>query len=148
MVALGGATASAGARRVPRGVAHVRGVETSISHDGSVPLGGGKFLISGHLDSHRGVCEHYRLVKLVAHYPSGRTRVLDFDLTSFEGGAWAMRANLTGADRLKAKVLREAIAVERQIATGGRSPSAKDRPRAVRSHKVVCGAAAVVWGAP
>ena len=44
-----------------------------------------------------------RTVKLKAHYPNGRTDLLDLDTTS-DAGAWALKAvDISGADRLKAK---------------------------------------------
>lgn len=77
---------------------------TTITHDGSVPVGaGGTFVSSGHLTSPRFQCRVLRLVKLVGHYPSGRTELLDLDLTS-AGGAWATKANLTETDRVRARV--------------------------------------------
>ena len=48
-------------------------------------------------------CRALRLVKLIGHYPSGRTELLDLDLTS-AGGAWATKADLTETDRVKARV--------------------------------------------
>jgi hypothetical protein len=76
---------------------------TTITHDGSVPLAGGYFVESGHVSSPRFQCRSLRLVKLIGHYPSGRTELLDIDLTSARG-AWATKADLTGTDRLRARV--------------------------------------------
>ena len=73
------------------GMAGANVPSTTITHDDSVDLGNGKFLFSGQVTSHRQVCEVFRSVKLTAHYPSGRTQVLDLDTTSV-GGAWAMKA--------------------------------------------------------
>jgi hypothetical protein len=77
---------------------------TTITHDGSVALGtGGTYLNSGHVSSPRLQCRVLRIVKLFGHYPSGRTELLDIDFTSFRG-AWATKADLTGTDRLRARV--------------------------------------------
>jgi hypothetical protein len=77
---------------------------STITHDGSVPVGGGGiFVSSGHVTSPRFQCRVLRLVKLVGHYPSGRTELLDLDLTS-AGGAWATKADLTETDRVRARV--------------------------------------------
>ena len=78
-------------------------VPTKITHDGSVNLGNGKFLFSGQVRS-REVCQMNRVVKLKAHYPNGRTDLLDLDTTS-DAGAWAAKAvDISGADRLKVRV--------------------------------------------
>ena len=102
---------------------------TTITHDGSVALGsgGGFFVDSGHLSSPRFQCRVLRLVKLIGHYPSGRTKLLDIDLTSFSG-AWATKADLTGTDRLRARVAKS---------TFGR-----------RGDRKVCRANSVVFPAP
>jgi hypothetical protein len=77
---------------------------TTITHDGSVALGaGGTFVDSGHVTSPQFRCRSLRLVTLIGHYPSGRTELLDLDLTSAKG-AWATKADLTGTDRVKARV--------------------------------------------
>ena len=76
---------------------------TTIIHDGSAALTGGYSVESGHLSTPRSQCRLLRLVKLIGHYPSGSTKVLDLDLTSFRG-AWAMKADLTGTDHLTARV--------------------------------------------
>jgi hypothetical protein len=78
---------------------------TTITHDGSVPLGvGGTFVVdSGHLASPQFRCRSLRVVTLIGHYPSGRTELLDADLTSLKG-AWATKADLTGTDRVTARV--------------------------------------------
>ncbi len=101
---------------------------TTITHDGSVALGAGGFYVdSGHLSSPRFQCRVLRLVKLIGHYPSGRTKLLDIDLTSFNG-AWATKADLTGTDRLRARVAKS---------TFGR-----------RGDRKVCRANSVVFPAP
>ena len=77
---------------------------TTIIYSGSEPTGpGGTFVSSGHLSSPRPQCRALRLVKLVGHYPSGRTELLDLDLTSLNG-AWATKADLTDTDRVRARV--------------------------------------------
>ncbi|MGH2925538.1 MAG: hypothetical protein ACRDK1_06130 [Solirubrobacterales bacterium] len=102
---------------------------TKITHDGTADLGHGKFLFSGQVLSRREVCQMNRIVKLVAHFPNGRTQLLDLDSTS-DAGAWALKAvDIRGADRLKAKAL--VGKYER------RYPSPPPG--------VVCKAAAVVW---
>ena len=84
-----------------------RSFPTTITHDGSVALGTeGIYLDSGNVSSPNHRCEFFRVVTLIGHYPSGRTKLLDIDLTSFLGGAWATKADLTGTDRLKARVRR------------------------------------------
>jgi len=81
-----------------------RSFPTTITHDGSVALGaGGIYLDSGHVTSPQPRCRFLRLVTLIGHYPSGRTELLDLDLTS-AGGAWATKADLTGTDRVKVRV--------------------------------------------
>ena len=69
-----------------------------------------------------------RLVKLFAIRPSGKKELLDLDSTS-DGGAWAVKAYISGANRLKAKVGRA------KFRRGIVSP-----PRGL-----VCDAASVVW---
>jgi hypothetical protein len=87
-----------------------RSFPTTITHDGSVALGtGGTFVDSGHVSSPNPRCEPFRVVTLIGRYPSGRTKLLDIDLTSFLGGAWATRADLTGTDLLKARVRRSSF---------------------------------------
>ena len=77
---------------------------TTITNDGSVALGtGGTFVVSGHVTSPQFRCRSLRLVTLSGHYPSGRTQLLDLDLTSARG-AWATKADLTGTDRVKVRV--------------------------------------------
>ena len=77
---------------------------STITHDGDAPVGsGGIFVESGHVSSPRFQCRILRLVKLIGHYPSGRTELLDADFTSLRG-AWATKADLTGTDRLRARV--------------------------------------------
>jgi hypothetical protein len=107
-------------------------VPTTITHDGSVDLGNGKFLLSGQVTSHRELCRFFRIVKVTAHYPDGTTRLLDQDLTS-DAGAWAVKADISGAERLKAKVRVGKI----YGGHGGRYRT--------RHPKVVCKAASVVW---
>ena len=103
-------------------------VPTRITHDSTVNLGGGKYLISGQVIS-REVCQMNRLVKVFAIRPSGAKELLDLDSTS-DGGAWAVKADIFGADRLKAKVARARF-------NRRRIPSP---PRGV-----VCDAASVTW---
>ncbi|MEK6272229.1 MAG: hypothetical protein AABM42_06235 [Actinomycetota bacterium] len=101
---------------------------TTITHDGSVPLGdGGTFVDSGHVTSPRFRCRALRIVTLTGHYPSGRTELLDIDLTS-AGGAWATKADLTGTDRVRARARKY---------TFGR-----------QGHRKVCRADSVVFPAP
>jgi hypothetical protein len=100
---------------------------TTITHDGSVPLAGGYFVESGHLSSPRFQCRLLRVVKLVGHYPSGRTQLLDIDFTSARG-AWATKADLTGTDHLTARVTKYKF---------GR-----------RGHRKVCRPDSVVFPAP
>ena len=81
-----------------------RSFPTTINYDGSARVGtGGIFVSSGHLSSSRVQCRVLRLVKLVGHYPSGRTELLDIDFTSFSG-AWATKADLTETDHVRARV--------------------------------------------
>ena len=77
---------------------------TTITHDGFVPLGdGGTFIDSGTVTSPRFRCRALRIVTLTGHYPSGRRKLLDIDVTSARG-AWATKADLTGTDRVMARV--------------------------------------------
>jgi hypothetical protein len=108
--------------------ANTRFFPTTISHDGTVGLGHGKVLVSGQVKSHREVCQMNRVVKLTAHYPNGRTQLLDLDVTS-DAGAWSAKADISGADRLKAKAL-----------VGKHERRYPSPPPGV-----VCKAAAVVW---
>jgi hypothetical protein len=81
-----------------------RSFPTTITHENSTPLGTeGTFVDSGHVSSPNHRCESFRVVTLIGHYPSGRTELLDIDLTSFFGGAWGTKADLTGTDRVKAR---------------------------------------------
>jgi hypothetical protein len=79
----------------------VRHFPTTIHFDNATPVGE-TFVYSGHLTSPKHRCVVLRLVGLVADSRS----VLDFDLTSFNG-AWAIRADPTGANSLKARVAQE-----------------------------------------
>jgi hypothetical protein len=108
--------------------ARTKHVPTTITHNSTVNLGGGKFLISGQVISHREVCQMNRLVKVFAIRPSGTKELLDLDGTS-DGGAWAVKGYISGADRLKAKVARAKFS--------RRIPSP---PRGL-----VCDAASIVW---
>ena len=103
-------------------------VPTRITHDSTVNLGGGKYLVSGQVISHREVCQMNRLVKLFALRPSGKKELLDLDGTS-DGGAWAVKAYISGANRLKAKV--------------GRAGFRRRIPSPPRG--LVCDAASVTW---
>jgi hypothetical protein len=102
-------------------------VPSRITQDSTVDLGGGKFLISGQVIS-REVCQMNRLVKLFAIRPGGAKELLDLDSTS-DGGAWAVKAYISGASRLKAKV--------------GRASFRRRIPSPPRG--VVCDAASVTW---
>jgi hypothetical protein len=105
-----------------------RSFPTTITHDTTVALGtGGIYVDSGHVSSPRFQCRLLRVVKLIGHYPSGRTQLLDIDLTSFRG-AWATKADLTGTDRLRARVTKSKF---------GR-----------RGHRKVCQADSVGFPAP
>src|SRR6188474_1967804 len=106
--AIGVSQAFASASAQPSRV-KTRHVPTTISHDSDVPLNSGQTVISGHLDA-PSICRFFREVKVKAHYPDGTTRLLDFDLAS-NAGAWAVKADITGADRLKAKATREVFHV-------------------------------------
>jgi hypothetical protein len=106
-----------------------RSFPTTITHDGSVALGaGGTFVDSGHVSSPNHRCEFFRVVTLIGHYPSGRTKLLDIDLTSFFGGAWGTKADLTGTDRLQARARKSSFRRH--------------------GHRKVCQADAVVFPAP
>jgi hypothetical protein len=101
---------------------------TTITHDGSNPVGTeGVYIESGQVNSSRLPCRALRLVKLIGHYPSGRTELLDVDLTSLNG-AWATKADLTDTDQLKARVAKFKY---------GR-----------RGHRKVCQADSVVYASP
>ena len=81
-----------------------RSFPTTINYDGSALVGtAGTFVSSGHLSSPRPQCRFLRFVKLIGHYPSGRTELLDLDFTSLFG-AWATKADLTDTDRVIARV--------------------------------------------
>jgi hypothetical protein len=87
-----------------------RSFPTTITHEASTPVGvDGTFVDSGYVSSPNHRCEFFRVVTLIGHYPSGREKLLDIDLTSFLGGAWATRADLTGTDLLKARVRRSSF---------------------------------------
>lgn len=106
---------------------------TKITYDGSIALSRGQFLLTGHVASPHYFCRLGRAVKLKAHYPDGKTKLLDFGLTSMNG-AWATKADLTGADRLKAKVQRASF-------ISLRSPGRQ-------THRTVCQADAIVFSVP
>ncbi len=107
------------------GVASARtSYPSEITHEDSVALPGGKTLVSGQVTSPSRLCSALRGVKLIAHYPDGSNELLDIDLSSV-GGAWAAKADLTGADRLKAVAVRSAFRVHHR--------------------RKVCNRAAVVW---
>ena len=108
--------------------ARTKHVPSRITHDSTVDLGGGQFLVSGQVISHREVCQMNRVVKLFAIRPNGAKELLDLDGTS-DGGAWAVKADIFGANRLKAKVARAKFS--------RRIPSP---PRGL-----VCDAASIVW---
>ncbi|MGH2963964.1 MAG: hypothetical protein ACRDMH_01100 [Solirubrobacterales bacterium] len=125
---------------------------TTITYESTVDLGDGKSLLSGQVTSHREICQFFRIVKLKAHYPNGRTQLLDDDISS-AGGAWAMKADLSGADRLKAKVTKVVVSAgATAIVTSGGRPGATHHPpghhKAHHGHhrRVLCEAASVAWG--
>ncbi len=133
---------------VHSGPVTVISITSTITHDETVELGGAKALIGGQVISHREVCQINRLVKLTAHYPSGRTQLLDLDITS-DGGAWSMKADISGADRLKAKVTREARRRPNNIAVSGGRPRPRHHPPHRKGHhhpRLPCAADSVVWG--
>ena len=78
---------------------------TKITHDATVPLGNGEFILTGHLRSRKSDCLYLRLVKPIGHRTDGSRKMLDFDVTSLHG-AWAAKAKLSGIDRVKAKVVK------------------------------------------
>jgi hypothetical protein len=121
--------------------ARTRHVQTTISHDSDVLLSSGQSVISGHLDAPF-ICRFFREVKVKAHYPNGTTRLLDQDLAS-NAGAWAVKANINRADRLKATATREVVHVVRVGVSG--SPPGVGYGKAHHGRKVICDAASVVW---
>ena len=114
---------------------------TAIFHDADALLSNGQSIISGHLRT-RLVCRVFRQVKVKAHYPDGRVSFLDADLTSFNG-AWAVKADINGADRLKAKVSQRVNTRFHVGAPGGYAHRHSARREAHR--RVVCEAASVIW---
>jgi hypothetical protein len=118
--------------------------KTTITHDATVPLGHGRFLIGGAIQSPHDFCKLRRIVRVTAHYPDGNKRRVGLDVTSIGRGAipgdftaaWALSANLTGADRVKAKVRKEVV---RGLTT---------RHRHTRKIRVVCSRAAIVFSVP
>ena len=80
-----------------------RSFPSTITHDGSVPVGGGLVVSSGHVSSPQFRCRGFRAVTLIGHFPSGRTELLDIDITSALG-AWGTKADFSGTDQLKARV--------------------------------------------
>ncbi len=125
----------------------VDSIATFITHDATVDLGGGKSLIGGQVISHREICQMDRLVKLTAHYPNGTTQLLDLDITS-DGGAWSVKADIGGADRLKAKVTRQARRRPNNIAVSGGRPRPRHHPPHRKGHhpRLPCAADSIVWG--
>jgi hypothetical protein len=122
------ALAAAAVLTVGVGVAAGRSAETTITHDGTVALDGGESLVSGHVESSRHACEFLRVVKFSAHYPGGKVTLLDIGLTSFNG-AWAAKADLSGANRLTAT-----------------TPAVRGKKRRHHRHrKVICRRASVSW---
>ncbi len=100
---------------------------TKITHDGSVTLPGGETIVSGHVTSSYRLCSLLRAMKLIGHYPDGSAQLLDAALTSIRG-AWATKADLSGADRVKAVVTKSAFRIHHR--------------------RKVCEPAAVVWALP
>ena len=124
-----------------------RHVPTSITHDGAVRLSDGPSVMSGHVSSHPGICRTFRLVKVTAHYPSGKTRLLDVDVTS-DGGAWAVKGDITGVDRLKAKVVKQTLARGPGIITISKRRGRHHDPPRHHRQSFACAADSVTWKPP
>jgi hypothetical protein len=96
--------AATGALLLGADSAIARSFPTTITYDGSAPVGGGNTVIdSGHVSSPKRFCTYFRSVTLIGHYPNDTKKPLDFDLTSFRG-AWATKASHAGADRVRVHV--------------------------------------------
>jgi hypothetical protein len=80
-------------------------IPTELTLDSSVDVGGGYWVDSGRLLT-RGFRCSARPVRLLGTRPNGSTVLLDWDLTSLPGNAWATRSTRTGFEDVKAKVRR------------------------------------------
>jgi hypothetical protein len=112
-------------------------VPTTLTHDGDVSLGDGRFLMTGQVKVPKepDVCRLLRVVDVTAHFADGRTKPLDSGVSGLHG-AWAVKANLSGVDRLKAKTRRISF----------------DQLYVIRPHhrrhvlrRIVCKSASVAW---
>jgi hypothetical protein len=118
--------------------------KTILTHSTTVPLEHSRFLIGGELRSSQDFCKLQRTVRVTAHFPDGAKKLIGADVVSIGRGrfpgdfnaAWAISANLTGVDRLKAKVRKEVV---RGLTI---------RNRHTRKIRVVCRRAVVVFAAP
>ena len=80
-------------------------VPTELTLDSSTAVGGGYWVDSGRLLT-RGFRCSSRPVRLLGIRPNGSTVLLDWDLTSLPGNAWATRSKRSGYQDVKAKVRR------------------------------------------
>ena len=79
---------------------------TTLTLDSSVEVEveDGYWVDSGRMIT-RGLCDA-RPVKLIGKRPDGTMKLLDWDLTSLPGNAWATRSRRTGFETVTAKVRR------------------------------------------
>ena len=77
---------------------------TTLTIDSSVEVEDGYWVDSGRMIT-RGLCDA-RPVKLIGKRPNGATKLLDWDLTSLPGNAWATKSRRTGLEKVTAKVRR------------------------------------------
>ncbi len=77
---------------------------TTLTIDSSVEVEDGYWVDSGRMIT-RVPCDE-RPVKLIGKRPNGTTRLLDWDLTSLPGNAWATKSRRTGFEKVTAKVRR------------------------------------------
>jgi hypothetical protein len=79
-------------------------VPTTLTIDSSVEVEDGYWVDSGRMIT-RGLCD-VRPVKLIGKRPDATTKLLDWDLTSLPGNAWATKSRRTGFEKVTAKVRR------------------------------------------
>ena len=110
------------------GMAEARKVSSTITHDGSVALSGGRFLDSGVVRSRHPVCRSLRNVRLIGQLADGTTANLDGELSSIFG-AWATAADYSRFRRVKAKATKVTYRIH-------------------SSRRIVCKPAVVIWRVP
>jgi hypothetical protein len=78
---------------------------TTLTIDSSVEVEDGYWVDSGRMITRGFLCDA-RPVRLIGKRPDGTTKLLDWDLTSVPGNAWATKSRRTGFEKVTAKVKR------------------------------------------